>query len=580
MSRHTRWIRHEAHPGLRFRAQLNLEGLESRIVPFNLSGGAWLHPAVITISFVPDGTNLGSVSSNLFATFNAKFGSASTWQNVILKAAQTWAQQSNLNLSVVSDNGSESGSGAYQQGDPGAGDIRIGGFNFGTGDLAAADYPTPINNFSIAGDINFNTGQSFNINGQDYDLQTVALHEFGHALGLAHTTVSGSAMIAGYGKVRKTLGSDDVSGIRSLYSAGQARSPDRYDFPTHNNTYFTASDLTSLVSPTSLIAAVSSLDITTTSDYDWYKATAPAGTNGTLSVTVQSQGFSLLSPSVWVFDSNVNQLGYATGAGQYGTTVTATVTGISAGSTYYVGIAGSESTAMGTGSYALTMNFGPNANPVIPLPNTQTLDGFPLNAGGGSPMLAANSPAVETAGRDVLNPSEGHVAVAAAPSASPPPLIQLAAAAAQAPQAALLHVAASGDNTALQLGVGPSVTPPLQARIDSGSATDNSDGPAVVLDPQSEPAALPQAQPAPPAIPDSSDDSTAAGAALWRDACTSCFSETPVQATSKTCETPEGEGAGLLDPGAAASVLAVALGGYWGGQSYGTRQRRAALVRS
>src|SRR6516164_5842402 len=110
---------------LRFRP--NLESLESRVVPYSASGNAWPNPQLVTISFMPDGTNLGGTTSNLFSVFNQKFGSASTWQNQILKAAQVWAQQTNLNFAVVSDNGSASGSGNYQQGDPGVGDIRIGG---------------------------------------------------------------------------------------------------------------------------------------------------------------------------------------------------------------------------------------------------------------------------------------------------------------------------------------------------------------------------------------------------------------------------------------------------------------------
>src|SRR5690348_913929 len=72
------------------RALPQLEGLESRIVPYATSGNAWPQPELVTISFQPDGTDLGGISSNLLASFNGAFGSASAWQHAILKAAQTW----------------------------------------------------------------------------------------------------------------------------------------------------------------------------------------------------------------------------------------------------------------------------------------------------------------------------------------------------------------------------------------------------------------------------------------------------------------------------------------------------------
>lgn len=55
------------------RALPQIEPLESRVVPYSTSGNAWPNPQLITLSFVPDGTNLGGVTSNLFSSFNAKW---------------------------------------------------------------------------------------------------------------------------------------------------------------------------------------------------------------------------------------------------------------------------------------------------------------------------------------------------------------------------------------------------------------------------------------------------------------------------------------------------------------------------
>jgi len=113
------------------RVRLVLEHLEERLVPYSATGNTWPNPQVITLSFMPDGTQLSAAvgsptTSNLFSTFNSKFGSTTAWENQIIKAAQVWAQQTNINFVVVPDNGAPSGSGNNQQGDPGFGDIRIG----------------------------------------------------------------------------------------------------------------------------------------------------------------------------------------------------------------------------------------------------------------------------------------------------------------------------------------------------------------------------------------------------------------------------------------------------------------------
>jgi hypothetical protein len=52
-----------------------------------------------------------------------------------------------------------------------------------------------------------------------FDVETVALHEIGHILGLEHTTVAGAVMFP-WGSPNSTLRvlqTDDLEGIRSLY---------------------------------------------------------------------------------------------------------------------------------------------------------------------------------------------------------------------------------------------------------------------------------------------------------------------------------------------------------------------------
>jgi hypothetical protein len=361
------------------KTRLTVEALEMRVVPYATTGNAWPHPNLVTISFVPDGTNLGGVSSNLFATLNAKW-STTTWENQILRAAQVWAQRSNLNFTVVADSGAATGSGSYEQGDPTMGDIRIGGYNFGSSTLATGYLPPPPNNYSIAGDIEFNTGQVWAISGT-YDLFTVAAHEFGHALGMTHSTDATAIMYGTYNTRKTDLGSDDIAGIQSIYGA---RTPDQYDTGAGNNTFGTAADITSQINSTSLTALVSNLNIATTSDLDYFTFTAPVGTASTFTVNVQSNGLSLMCPSLTVYAADqTTVLGSVTGLNRTGNTLSLTISNVQAGQRFYVKVAGADTTAFGTGIYALALNFGKGASPTASSPNTQTLaTGTPTTGGG------------------------------------------------------------------------------------------------------------------------------------------------------------------------------------------------------
>lgn len=57
------------------------------------------------------------------------------------------------------------------------------------------------------------------VNWNSIDLETVLLHENGHALGLGHSTATGSVMAATYAGENLTLTDDDIRGITYLYPA-------------------------------------------------------------------------------------------------------------------------------------------------------------------------------------------------------------------------------------------------------------------------------------------------------------------------------------------------------------------------
>ena len=388
-----------------------VETLESRILLFTTSGNAWPNKDLITISFMPDGTNMGGGTNNLNATFNTKFGAAATWQNQILKAAQYWAQQTNINFAVVPDNGTATGSGSYQQGDPGFGDIRIGGFNFGNSTLAQAFLPPPINNYSVAGDIQINTGTVFNV-GTQYDLFTVMVHEFGHALGLNHATSTSACMYGTYNGVDSALNSDDISGIKAIYSAAAVRTNDSYDTTQSNSSTSSASLLT--LNSTTKALAVNGLDLTTSTDVDYYKFVVPAGSTTTLKATVVSTGLSLLSPKVEIVVGSTTKATGAAGATEYGSAETATYTNstdLAAGKTVLIKVSSANSlAAFKTGKYALILNMGTGADPVYTKPNTTLAKGTTISSGGGVALKLGSETLVNAASTAIQQTSDRSVA--------------------------------------------------------------------------------------------------------------------------------------------------------------------------
>ena len=82
--------------------------------------------------------------------------------------------------------------------------------------LAVTWYGTSIDEADMA----INTNFSWSTDGSNgYDVESVILHENGHVVGLGHSEYGEAVMYAYYVELRRSLDSDDIDGVSSLYPA-------------------------------------------------------------------------------------------------------------------------------------------------------------------------------------------------------------------------------------------------------------------------------------------------------------------------------------------------------------------------
>jgi len=187
--------------------------------------GKWGDPtfgtgANITYSYMAGGENcdLGpcsSLASFMPAGFEAE----------ITRAFDAWSAVADLSFTLVADGGEDFNA-------PGtSGDMRFAGefFDGAGGTLAHGFYP-PNNGNTAAGDMHFDTGDSWEIGADGtgdgvFDIFTVALHEIGHALGLDHENNNLAVMNPFYAELG-ALQADDIAGIQHLYGPARTSAPE------------------------------------------------------------------------------------------------------------------------------------------------------------------------------------------------------------------------------------------------------------------------------------------------------------------------------------------------------------------
>lgn len=332
--------------------QLQLEALERRdLLAADLP---WLDPRHLTLSFVPDGTVIAGHESRLFAALDAQ-QPRGAWQRDVLRAFQTWAVRSNIDIGIVPDSGDPLGIAGKTQGDARFGDIRIAAQSMSAETLAISMPQGPSVSGTWGGDVLFNSAGQLAAAGTN--LFSVMLHEAGHTLGLEHSPDPPSVMASHATGIWQDLSASDIATVVQRYGT---RSPDLNEGSGGNGSlanatrikYSQVSDGYNGATPLVVYG-----DITTLRDIDYYSIKTLTGYRGPLTIRLQSSGISLLAPRLTVFDSLGRRVAGAVSTNPTGDVLTVTLSRVAPDTTYYLRVEGATRDVFGIGRYGLAVTF-------------------------------------------------------------------------------------------------------------------------------------------------------------------------------------------------------------------------------
>lgn len=335
--------------------RLLAEHLEDRRL-LSSDSAAFFGYGSITASFAPDGTEIGFRTSELESAFDTQFG-AGQWRPVIERAVQTWAREAELNIGFVEDTGTDAGVYGPSQGDARFGDIRMFGVSLGQDVWAEAISENARSAGTWAGDIIFNVDADWQ---SLLDLETVALHELGHVLGLEHNDDPNSPMNAHGPSASTTPTATDIALLQALHGA---RNPDPTEGDKGNNSIDDAHRIKGnegdgIASNDEFDGSQVWLqfgDLLNAEDVDIFEVHIDENYSGPLAVDLRTQGLSLANLNFELIDREENVLASGTVDEPFGGHSLLQLERTIAGEKYYIRVTATSDAFWSQGDYAITI---------------------------------------------------------------------------------------------------------------------------------------------------------------------------------------------------------------------------------
>lgn len=187
---------------------------------------------VLAASLGWDGPGLGSAELTYYIANSPASLSQSETNAAIETALEAWSNVADIQFTPTTQPGLRDSL-----------DISFRNIDGPGGTLAQAYFPDDVNPARIAGDIQFDISEVWEVGNtlgrQAFDLVWVAAHEVGHALGLDHINVAGSVLapFVSPNQSFSELSSVDVNAIQDLYRAADPTTtvPDQNDANTSDD---------------------------------------------------------------------------------------------------------------------------------------------------------------------------------------------------------------------------------------------------------------------------------------------------------------------------------------------------------